>query len=520
MGRHVKIALNVVLVGALAILAAKFLLPIFNDYTQTDTSDARATKGKITIGYDNWVGYFQLCSPEMKKRLRQSGYLLECIDDNANYADRFKKLSDGKYDFAVGTVDSYITNGEAEDYPGVIVAVIDESKGGDAVVAWKDSIKNLDDLKSDKPFKVAFTPDSPSSHLLKAISVHFDIPNLRNRRGWSEETNGSSEALKKLLNKEVEVAVLWEPDVSKALQQDGVTRIIGTEDTKQLIVDVLIANRSFSSKKPEVVNTVLDHYFRTLKYYRDNPEKLVADLTDELKIDKDTVNTMLSGVNWASLTDNVERWYGVTSSSIPEEALIDTIESSVDILMEHGSIKRNPIPNGDPYRITNSSFVKRLFERSDKSFGFQGGDSKSIPTNSVTIDFAALSDRNWDLLREVGTLKIRPIVFASGTSTITSEGKTQIDSMVESLKHYPRYRLEVRGHTGLRGDSALNKALSSDRADAVKQFLSASYSIDKDRIRSIGYGGERPLPKLNGESNRAYNYRLPRVELVLVAEEI
>jgi len=38
-------------------------------------------------------------------------------------------------------------------------------------------------------------------------------------------------------------------------------------------------------------------------------------------------------------------------------------------------------------------------------------------------------------------------------------------------------------------------------------------------MKAKGYGGEQPLPQLAGDSRRSYNYRLPRVELVLVTDK-
>ena len=62
---------------------------------------------------------------------------------------------DEELEFAVATVDSYILNGSPLNYPGTIVAVIDESKGGDAIVAWKDRLSSLDALKANTDYKIA-----------------------------------------------------------------------------------------------------------------------------------------------------------------------------------------------------------------------------------------------------------------------------------------------------------------------------------------------------------------------------
>jgi outer membrane protein OmpA-like peptidoglycan-associated protein/ABC-type nitrate/sulfonate/bicarbonate transport system substrate-binding protein len=523
MSAHIKIAFVILIFGLVSLIGWRFALPLLEDSIQLDTSDAKSTRGKIRIGYDNWVGYFPLCSPDMKKRLRGSGYLLECLDDAADYSTRFAALKDDKLDFAVATVDSYVLNGEEFDYPGTIIAALDESKGGDAIVAWEDRIKTLDDFKSSQLFKIALTTNSPSDHFLKAVAVHFDVPQLRNRSRWLAEAQGSSDALKMLLGRRVDAAVLWEPDVSRALGEKGLHRIIGTEDTNQLIVDILLVNRRFSSRHPEAVEIVLRDYFKTLKFYRDNPDKLVADIADASGLDKTSVQSVLKGVAWSSLTDNAQRWFGgIVKSGVPEEALLDTIESAISILIDYGDIKRNPLPNEDPYRITNSEYIKVLHEKFSGLQVFNSdvtADQNSI-SDILNKPFTPLSDQNWNNLREIGTLKVRPIMFASGASDLALDGKLQLDEAAENLKHYPNYRLEIRGHTGMRGDASQNKILSSERADAVKRYLIVTYGIDENRMRPIGFGGERPLHRQGGENQRAYNYRLPRVELVLMAEEI
>lgn len=516
MNNHVKIVIALFFIGIAAIAGAKFILPMFQDSHQKDTSDAKATKGKITIGVDNWIGYFPLCSPNMKKRMRRSGYVYTCEDDNADYPGRMKNLRKGKIQFAVATVDSYLLNGAAENYPGTIISVIDESKGGDAVVAWKEQIKSIDDLKKGN-IKVAFTPASPSEHLLKALGSHFDVPWLLNKQQpWRVETNGSSDALKAFNNKKVPVAVLWEPDVSRALQQAGTTKILGTQDTRRLIVDVLMVNRDYAQDNADAVMTLLSNYFRVLKTYRESPDNLLKHVIAETKLPKKDAEQMLKGVHWASLNDNAQEWFGITAlSNAADEGLIDTIDSALQILLGSQDFSDNPIPDEDPYRLTNSRFVSDLFSKGIGASHFAVGQQ----TTTDALKFSALTVQQWNRLKEVGTLRIRPIVFQSGTAELTLEGKQQLDQAVANLKHYPNFRILVKGHTGLRGDPRVNKQLSQDRAEAVSRYLQVTYDLDEHRMRAIGFGSERPLKRKPGESSRAYGYRLPRVELSLVMEE-
>jgi outer membrane protein OmpA-like peptidoglycan-associated protein len=512
MNVHAKVALALVVLGAAAIAAVKYAWPIWQERSQRATSDARDTKARIAIGVDNWIGYFPLCSDEMKKRMRGAGYVLVCEDDKADYASRMQRLKDGKLQFAVATVDAYLLNGAPKGFPGTIVAVIDESKGGDAIVAWRDRAPNLDALKRMPSLKVAFTPASPSEHLLRAVAVHFDVPALRQKGAWRVEANGSPDALKKLQARQADVAVLWEPDVARALTNPAIVKLLGTEDTRRLIVDVLLVGRGFSAENPAAVTALLTTYFRVLKDYRENPQRLEQAVAAETRLPADFVKRLLGGVAWASLSDNFQTWMGTLAGA---DALLDAIQATARILVDAGEFRTSPLPDQDPYRIINRNFVAAAYVRE-----IGGKEVAQAGPASLERRFPQLSEAGWAALKEVGTLKAVPVVFQSGTSELAYEGKLELDRAVETLAHYPNFRVLIKGHTGVRGDPAENKRLSEERAESVARYLNVTYNIDRNRLQVIGLGAEQPLPRQPGESDRAYGYRLPRVELALVAEAL
>lgn len=506
-------------VGSVAMIGYYFAKPYLDTERNRFTSDASGTKGHIIIGVDNWIGYFPLCSKQMKSLMRSAGYLLECQDDSADYAARMKALRQGKLNFAVATIDSYLLNGPSADFPGTIVAVIDESKGGDALIANKSHLSNLEDLKKKNQYKIAYTPASPSEHLLKSISVHFDVPRLRSKSGdWSVHTDGSTEALEKLTDGKVDAAVLWEPDVSKALSNPNFEKLLGTEDTEKLIVDILLVERDFSKVNPQVVGLLLSNYFRSLKHYQNNQKDLVEEVKEKTGISEKRVNAMLDGVRWVNLFDNAMNWFGISSSTSAggtREGVIETIESTSQILVDVGDFSSSPIPQNNPYFLQNKKFVEDLFNSGLKS---QFGVSNQPDIQTLTKEFSSLTGVQWQNLRQIGTLKIRPITFQSGTANLDTSGASQLSMAAKNLEHYPNFRVAIKGHTGLRGDPTANRKLSQQRADAVLNYLVKSFSIDKNRLRAYGMGSSEPLPKPAGEPDRSYNYRLPRVELILVSE--
>ena len=62
--------------------------------------------------------------------------------------------------------------------------------------------------------------------------------------------------------------------------------------------------------------------------------------------------------------------------------------------------------------------------------------------------------------------------------------------------------------TDSRGSDDYNADLSSRRAAAVKQKLSADYGIAADRISSMGYGESRPIASNETDQGRARNRRV------------
>lgn len=509
---HTKVALILVFLGVLGIGVYRFAQPWIDAQLQKSATDSANIHGTLRIAVDAWVGYFPLCSPDMAQRMRQSGYLWECVDDEADYGSRFTKLKQNEYDLAVATVDSYLLNGRALDYPSPIVAVLDESKGGDALVAWGESVPNLETLKNKTPLKVAFTLNSPSHHLLKAVASHFDMPGLR-AAAVAVPSEGSGDALQKFLNKSVDVAVLWEPDVSRALAQEGTVRLLSTADTQGLIVDVLLASRELVRAKPELLELALRNYFKTLLHYRREPEQLRKELITHYKVTSAQAEILLQGVEWSSLSDNARYWFGLEPQG--RQGLVEAMDSAIAVLVDSGDFQENPLPQRDPFRLINSQALQAI--RSEA--GLADLASTRVSTDGK-VQFAPLDDRQWQVLQPVATLKVRPIVFASGAAELTENGQEQVAMLMRDLQHYPHFRLEVRGHTGLRGDEAANQSLSQKRADEVLKILREQFNLDTHRARALGLGSSRPLPQQPGESDRAYNYRLPRVELVLLEEEI
>lgn len=102
--------------------------------------------------------------------------------------------------------------------------------------------------------------------------------------------------------------------------------------------------------------------------------------------------------------------------------------------------------------------------------------------------------------------------FQFATTTLTAESKKTVDDLAAILKAFPSTEVRLEGHTDNVGDAASNIQLSQDRANAIKEMLTAK-GISPFRMNTAGFGQNRPIDSNETEAGRAKNRR---TELVVV----
>jgi outer membrane protein OmpA-like peptidoglycan-associated protein len=103
------------------------------------------------------------------------------------------------------------------------------------------------------------------------------------------------------------------------------------------------------------------------------------------------------------------------------------------------------------------------------------------------------------------------ISFERRSSTITANSQTTLMQIAKILQENSQVKIEIGGHTDSRGDNALNKQISQDRANSVRDAL-VSLGIGQDRLTAVGYGEDFPIAKddENGlsEINRRVEFKI------------
>jgi OmpA-OmpF porin, OOP family len=99
------------------------------------------------------------------------------------------------------------------------------------------------------------------------------------------------------------------------------------------------------------------------------------------------------------------------------------------------------------------------------------------------------------------------IFFDFDKATLKKESIPELERVANFLRKNKNIKIMLEGHTDDVGAADYNEKLSSNRATAVKDYLTKQ-EIDASRINTIGFGLRRPLINEKTDEARATNRRV------------
>lgn len=509
MKKQTQAAIFIVLFGAFMIGCWWLFSAISNGRAFLATRDGGKVDTIIRFAGDSYVGYFPIDSVETKKLAAKRGIGIEFTRDNGDIAERVKKFLARESDIICMTVNSFLQFGIDPGFNGVVIGVIAESNGADGIVGFSDRFKSgkVQEL-NDAGLKIAYMADTPNEFMLDLTIADFGLSQLRSSNDWRVKVNSPDETLSAIKNRTADAFVMWEPELSKALQENPNLKLIWSSDKFHgYVMDVFVVHQDFLRRHEKEVLAYFDAYYTSLRNYANSRSLMIDDLMKSTGLKKEVVETMMAKLNWYDLEENGRLAFGLqtNSSAHATEGLVNTILACQNVLRSAGKINGDPL-KGNPYQVISSNVVKELVKTSPAMLGSSG----------VTVEFSAVDEAAWQRFREIGPLRVEPITFQTGADLLDESGKAGVDAIASLLiNQYPQYRVAVRGHTGP-GDAEENKKLSLGRAEVVVQYLKTVHGLDANRIHAEGLGATQPPQRIPNESTRAHQYRMPRVEFVLI----
>ncbi|MBU2493082.1 MAG: OmpA family protein [Bacteroidetes bacterium] len=107
------------------------------------------------------------------------------------------------------------------------------------------------------------------------------------------------------------------------------------------------------------------------------------------------------------------------------------------------------------------------------------------------------------------------ILFATNSSTLEPQAKTNISKLAVILNKYPDTNILVTGHTDSDGSDQYNQTLSESRAKTVSNFTGMQ-GVSSSRFSVVGLGENEPVASNDSDSGKRMNRR---VEIAIFANE-
>ena len=97
--------------------------------------------------------------------------------------------------------------------------------------------------------------------------------------------------------------------------------------------------------------------------------------------------------------------------------------------------------------------------------------------------------------------------YDENSSEIKSEYYEQLDNAGKKMQDHLDAVMRVEGHISKREETSANQTLSRYRVEGIKNYMTMTYNIDPDRIKTFYYGSERPIAP-NDIENSWLNQRI------------
>ena len=110
----------------------------------------------------------------------------------------------------------------------------------------------------------------------------------------------------------------------------------------------------------------------------------------------------------------------------------------------------------------------------------EGWDRLSVETDEIEPETAAVNE------------SLFTVYFEFGSYDLDEESRENLKQNARWSRTNPGAKIVIEGHCDERGTIEYNLALGERRANAVRTYLQ-SLGVERERVRIVSYGEERPL---------------------------
>ena len=308
------VVLLLIIAGAVMILTPK----------QKDTNPFK-------LSVNTWVGFGPFYLAQEKGFFQEEGLDVEIIVMEGT-AERKAAMLTNRIDALGDTVDLLVLAID-EGVPSVAVLEVDLSDGADGIVAT-NNINSVSDFKGKKvAAQKNFVGESFLLYLLKKNGMSVNDVEI------IDTESGAAGAA--FVAGQVDVAVTWEPWLSKVKEREDGHVVITSADEPGVIVDILTVNEDVLRNRPEDVKKLMRAWFKAIDYWKNNKEEANGIMTRYYDMPVGEFADIITGVKWPSYEENLE-YFGTSENPGRIYVVADTFS---DVFLETGSISSKPDMN-------------------------------------------------------------------------------------------------------------------------------------------------------------------------------
>lgn len=287
------------------------------------------------LAHSTWVGYGPLFIARDKGFFKEEGVDVELVNME-DVKVRFAALAGGRLDALATTVDTMPLYLKPDGPQYRYLFALDDSKGGDGVVANKD-IKTIADLKGKK---VAFTEGSVSQFYINVLLKSAGL-----KESDIEVVNMTAgDAGSAFVTKNVDAAVTWEPWLTRGQQAEHGHLLANSSQNPGLISDVVLASTDVIEKRGDEIKAIYRAWCRAVDFAKTNPDEANAIMAKGvggwLKDPKVFAET-LTGIRYYDKSAN-EAFFGKPGTL---GGLKTTLQNALDIWSGFGKLQVKATPD-------------------------------------------------------------------------------------------------------------------------------------------------------------------------------
>jgi len=376
---------------------------------------------------------------------------------------------------------------KASGYDARMVAIIDNTRGADAIVARK-GIDSVEDLAGKKVGLLQFTP----SHWMLDYAIENSSMSKREKKALRESlifSQGDLAEIRAMLKGgTIDAAVLWDPDTSLAQRDIAGSKVVfSTEVASNLVFDGIVCDKRVIDEHPEAVQKLVTGWLKGVEVA--NADKNLATKAlvatepyfgELAKSEGEAFITGLyGGIKWTSLADNL-RILGLAGGG-GDASRVYTDAGKV--WRANGGIADLTSPPIAASMAFETRFVESLIEAAP-----QAKEEAAKP--EFTFTQAERAE-----VQQAGPVLTKPvsIYFETGSADLDPNTKSILDDQVVPLiESVGSAYISVEGNTDKTGSHSGNVALSKRRAQSVTDYLVSEWEFAADRFEVVGNGPDKP----------------------------